>query len=106
MPSGIVGKDWRNDLDIKNSSKIMIILAGDRKVSKYIYDYQAGLKLRIRKEQTNQKNQVTTISEFWIQKNLYVSFIYITKNWQASLIAINTEVNIKFLKSNMEYTYG
>ena len=44
---------WRDVTIIKNSSKIMIILAGDRKVSKYIYDYQAGLKLRIRKEQTN-----------------------------------------------------
>ena len=33
MPSGIVGKDLRNDLDIKNSSKIMIIQAGDIKVS-------------------------------------------------------------------------
>ena len=99
MPSGIVGKDWRNDLDIKNSNKIMIILARDIKVFKYIYDYQAGLKLRIRKEQTNQKNQVTTISEFWIQKNWYVSFICITQNWQDSLTPINTKVNIKFLKT-------
>ena len=33
MPSGIVGKDLRNDLDIKNSSKFMIIQAGDIKVS-------------------------------------------------------------------------
>ena len=31
----------------------MIILAGDIKVFKHIYDYQAGLKLHIRKEQTN-----------------------------------------------------
>ena len=58
------------------------------------------------KNKQTKKNQVTTISEFWIQKNLYISFICITKNWQASLTPINTEVNIKFLKNNMEYTYG
>lgn len=64
MPSGIVGKDWRNDLDIKNSSKIMIILAGDIKVFKYIYDYQAEFNIHIRKEQMSWKNQVTTMTEF------------------------------------------
>ena len=42
----------------------MIIHVGDFKVFKYIYDYQAGFSIHIRKEQMSWKNQVTTVTEF------------------------------------------
>lgn len=77
MPSGIVGKDWRNDLDIKNSSKIMIILAGDRKVFREIHLWWSSRAQISCQERINKlKNQVTTISEFGYKRiDMLVSYV-------------------------------
>ena len=63
------------------------------KVFKYIYDDQQWLNIHIGKEKTNEKNQVTTMTNFSIWKNLHVSFTCITKNWHGNLTSINTEIN-------------
>ena len=52
----------------------MIIQVEGLKVFKCIYDDQEGLNIHIRKEKTNEKNQVTTRTNFSIWKNLHVSF--------------------------------
>ena len=71
----------------------MIIQVESLKLFKYIYDDQAGLNIHIRKEKTNEKNQVTTMTNFSIWKNLHVSFTCITENWHGNLTPINTEIN-------------
>ena len=71
----------------------MIIQVECLKVFKYIYDDQAGLNIHIGKEKTNEKNQVTTMTNFSIWKNLHVSFTCITENWHGNLTPINTEIN-------------
>ena len=71
----------------------MIIQVESLKLFKYIYDDQAGLNIHIRKEKTNEKTQVTTMTNFSIWKNLHVSFTGITENWHGNLTPINTEIN-------------
>ena len=64
MPSGIVGKDWRNDLDIKNSSKIMIIQAGDIKVLQ-IHLWLSSRTQTSYQERTN-KPKKSSNHNFWV----------------------------------------
>ena len=58
----------------------MIIQVEGLKVFKYIYDDQQGINIHIEKEKKQLKNQVTTMTNFYIWKNLHVSFTCITKN--------------------------
>ena len=53
------------------------------KDSKYTYDYQAGPNIHMRKEERDQKNPITSISEFQIWKNSHVKFNNYVGAWLA-----------------------
>ena len=62
---------------------IIIIQAECFKDSKYTYDYQAGPNIHMRKEERDQKNPITSISEFQIWKNSHVKFNNYVGAWLA-----------------------
>ena len=61
----------------------MTIQAECFKDSKYMYDYQAGPNIHMRKEERDQKNPITSISEFQIRKNSHVKFNNYVRAWLA-----------------------
>ena len=61
----------------------MIIQAVCFKDSKYTYDYQAGPNIHMRKEERDQKNPITSISDFQIWKNSHVKFNNYVGAWLA-----------------------